>query len=79
MSPFGGMLIPPTSHLSQGETVKWDFETWLAQNYGLKADKLTEEALSIAKKEYEEEYPPAGEGDIKLKTYPFKRYLDSGK
>lgn len=79
MNLFGGTLILPASHSSQGENVKWDFETWLAQNYGLMADKLTEEALSIAKKEYEEEYPPAGEGDIKLKTYPFKRYLDSGK
>lgn len=59
--------------------MKWDFETWLAQNYGLKASALKEEGLSAAKKEYEEEYPPAGEGDIKLKTYPFKRYLDSGK
>lgn len=79
MIPFGGMLIPLTTHLSHGETMKWDFDTWLAQNYGLRADKLTEEALSAAKKEYEEEYPPAGERNIKLKAYPFKRYLDSRK
>jgi len=57
--------------------VRWDFETWLVQNYGVKADALTKKALSIARKEYEEEYPPVGERDIKLKTYPFKKYLDS--
>jgi len=57
--------------------VKWDFETWLAQNYGIRASTLTEKALSIAREEYEEEYPPVGERDIKLKTYPFKRFLDS--
>ncbi|MEW5748621.1 MAG: hypothetical protein AB1793_07575 [Candidatus Thermoplasmatota archaeon] len=60
-----------------GGTLKFDFDTWLAQNYGLKADRLTKRELAIATKEYEEEYPPPGEGEIKLKTYPFKRYLDS--
>ena len=59
--------------------MRWDFETWLVQNYGVKTSALTKEALSIARKEYEEEYPPAGDGDIKLKTYPFKKYLDSKK
>ncbi|MGD9962628.1 MAG: hypothetical protein AB7S97_01830 [Thermoplasmata archaeon] len=59
--------------------MRWDFETWLRENYGLKADRLTDEALSIAKEEYEEDYPPPGEVEIKLKSYPFKRYLDSIK
>lgn len=59
--------------------MRWDFETWLVQNYGVKASALTKKALSIARKEYEEEYPPAGERDIKLKTYPFRKYLDSEK
>jgi hypothetical protein len=57
--------------------MKFDFETWLRQNYGMRVDQLTKEELSIARGEYGEEYPPEGEGDIKLKTYPFKRYLDS--
>jgi len=35
--------------------------------------------LELAKKEYKEEYPKPGEGDIKLKTYPFKKYLDLTK
>lgn len=49
----------------------------MRQNYGLRADKLTEKELSLAKEEYGEEYPPVGEHEIVLKTYPFKRYLDS--
>lgn len=28
-------------------------------------------------REYKEEYPEPGEGRIKLKTYPFKKYLDN--
>lgn len=59
--------------------MRFDFETWLVQNYGVKAEALDAEELALAKREYEEEYPPLGEGDIKLKTYPFKRYLDSKK
>lgn len=59
--------------------MKFDFETWLIQNYGLKKDTLTHEELSVAKKEYEEEYPPEGEHPIGLKTYPFRRLLDSRK
>lgn len=57
--------------------MKWDFETWLVQNYGIKVSALSEKELALAKDEYKEEYPPEGEGDIKLKTFPFKRYLDS--
>lgn len=59
--------------------MRFDFETWLVQNYGIKAQNLTEEELALAKEEYGEEYPPVGEGEIKLKTYPFKRYLDAKK
>ncbi len=59
--------------------MRFDFETWLVQNYGIKAQDLTEEELALAKEEYVEEYPPVGEGEIKLKTYPFKRYLDAKK
>jgi hypothetical protein len=47
------------------------------QVYGLRARDLDKKALGLAKKEYGEEYPPIGESDISLKTYPFKRYLDS--
>lgn len=50
--------------------MKWDFETWLRQNYGLRSQDLT-------KKEYAEEYPEPGKGEIKLKTFAFKRYRDS--
>jgi len=64
---------------THGDSMRFDFETWLMQNYGVKAEALDAEGLAHAKKEYEEEYPPMGEGDIKLKTYPFKRYLDSRK
>jgi hypothetical protein len=57
--------------------MKWDFRTWLVQNYGIRPESLTEKGLEIAKKEYAEEYPEAGEGEVRLKTYPFKRYLES--
>lgn len=57
--------------------MKWDFETWLRQNYGLRSQDLNKKEMALAKKEYSEEYPPPGEGEIKLKTFPFKRYLDS--
>lgn len=57
--------------------MRFDFETWLVQNYGVRASALSEKELALARKEYVEEYPPPGEGDIKLKTYPFKKYLDS--
>jgi len=63
----------------QGETMKWDFETWLVQVYGLKAKDLTKKELAIAKKEYAEEYPPVGESGIRLKSFPFKKYLQSKK
>jgi len=49
------------------------------QTYGMKVKDLNKKALSLAKKEYAEEYPKVGESDIKLKTYPFKKYLDSTK
>lgn len=57
--------------------MKWDFETWLRQNYGLRSQDLNKKEVTLARKEYAEEYPEPGEGDIKLKTYPFKKYLDS--
>ena len=57
--------------------MRFDFETWLTQVYGLKTRDLTKKELSIAKKEYAEEYPKPGNNEVKLKTYPFKRYLDS--
>ncbi len=59
--------------------MKWDFDTWLVQVYGLKANGLNKKELALAKKEYKEEYPPVGESDFELKTYPFKKYLDSKK
>lgn len=43
----------------------------------MKTSALTEKELALAQEEYKEEYPPEGEGDIRLKAYPFKRYLDS--
>lgn len=49
------------------------------QTYGMKAKDLDNEALSLAKKEYSEEYPTPGESEIALKTYPFKKYLDSAE
>jgi hypothetical protein len=59
--------------------MKWDFETWLVQVYDLKAKSLSKKELALAKKEYREEYPHVGESKMKLKTYPFKKYLDSKK
>lgn len=59
--------------------MRFDFETWLTQTYDMKTKDLDKKALSLAKKEYAEEYPKVGESDIKLKTYPFKKYLDSTK
>ena len=47
------------------------------QTYDLKAKDLDKKALGLARKEYAEEYPPEGETEMMLKTYPFKRYLDS--
>ena len=46
------------------------------QVYDLKPSMLTKKELDLAKKEYSEEYPPEGESEMGLKTYPFKRYLD---
>jgi len=57
--------------------MRFDFETWLRQNYGLRSQDLTSEELALAKMEYAEEYPATGEVDVKLKTFPFKKYLDS--
>lgn len=62
-----------------GGKLKWDFDTWLVQVYSLKAKDLNKKELALAKKEYEEEYPPSGEGKMKLKTFPFKKHLDSKK
>lgn len=59
--------------------MKWDFRTWLVQNYDIKPEDLTKKELDLAKREYKEEYPPDGESSIKLKTFPFKKYLDSKK
>ena len=57
--------------------MRFDFDTWLGQNYGLKRTALTDDELEIARREYEEEYPNEGEHPIGIKTYPFKKYLDS--
>ena len=59
--------------------MKWDFDTWLAQVYGLEVKGLNKKELALAKREYIEEYPPVGEGQMELKTYPLKKYLDSKK
>jgi hypothetical protein len=47
----------------------------LVQNYDIKPEDLTKKELDLAKKEYGEEYPPDGESNIELKTFPFKKYL----
>jgi hypothetical protein len=57
--------------------LRFNFETWLMQTYDLRSSALTKKELALAKKEYSEEYPPVGESEIGLKTYPFKKYLDS--
>lgn len=76
---FGAALkTRQTSHPS-GDALKWDFRTWLVQNYDIKPENLTKKELDLAKKEYKEEYPPDGEGNIKLKTFPFKKYLMAKK
>lgn len=62
---------------TSGNAMRFDFETWITQTYGLKARDLNKKELTLAKKEYAEEYPKPGEGELKLKTYPFKRYLDA--
>jgi len=59
--------------------MRFDFDTWLVQIYGLKAKDLDKKELELARKEYKEEYPKPGEGEIELKTYPFKKYLDQKK
>ena len=59
--------------------MRFDFDTWLMQTYGMKTKNLNKRALALAKKEYAEEYPKPGESEITLKTYPFKKYLDSTK
>jgi hypothetical protein len=62
-----------------GGRLKFDFDTWLVQTYGIKAEGLDKKALALANREYNEEYPRVGETTMKLKTYPFKKYLDSKK
>ncbi len=62
-----------------GDELRFDFDTWLVQTYGLKKKDLTKKALELAKKEYKEEYPAPGDGNIRLKTYPFKKYLDQSR
>lgn len=59
--------------------MKWDFRTWLVQNYDIKPEDLSKKEQELAKREYAEEYPPEGEHRIGLKTFPFKKYLDSKK
>jgi hypothetical protein len=49
--------------------VRFDFDTWLMQTYGMKVKDLDKKALSLAKKEYAEEYPKPGESEMTLKTY----------
>lgn len=49
------------------------------QIHCLKAGQLDKKALGLAGKKYREEYPEPGEADIKLKIYPFRKYLDSQK
>ena len=57
--------------------MRFDFDTWLVQNCGLKMGAFTDDELIIARREYEEEYSREGEHPIGVKTYPFKKYLDS--
>ena len=59
--------------------MRFEFETWLVQTYGLKEKDLNKKELGLARKEYGEEYPKLGEGNMELKTYPFKKYLDQKK
>ena len=60
-----------------GGNIRFDFDTWLMQVYGLKTKDLSKKELATARKEYAEEYPAIGEHPIAMKTYPFKRYLGS--
>jgi hypothetical protein len=57
--------------------LRFDFETWLMQNYSMRAQDLDERELELARMEYAEEYPKPGENEIRLKSYPFKKYLDA--
>lgn len=77
--PFRSRLNVLGAQFLLGGKLKWDFDTWLVQVYSLKAKDLNKKELTLAKKEYEEEYPPSGEGNLKLKTYPFKKHLDPKK
>jgi hypothetical protein len=76
---FGGRFNVLDARFLLGGKLKWDFDTWLVQVYSLKAKNLNNKELALAKKEYKEEYPPSGEGNMKLKTYPFKKHLGSEK
>lgn len=59
--------------------MRFDFDTWLVQTYGLKEHDLTKKELALARREYREEYPRPGNGPITPKTYPFQKYLNSKK
>jgi len=72
-------LKTPDLLLGVGDLLRFDFETWLMQTYDMRPKMLTKKELTLARKEYAEEYPPVGESEIGLKTYPFKKYLDSKK
>jgi hypothetical protein len=63
--------------LGEGGNIRFDFDTWLTQTYGLKRTDISKKELAIAMEEYAEEYPAPGDHSIAMKTYPFKRYLDS--
>jgi hypothetical protein len=77
--PFRSRFNVLDAQFLLGGKLKWDFDTWLVQVYDLKAKNLNKTELTLARKEYKEEYPPSGEGSMKLKTYPFKKYLASKK
>jgi hypothetical protein len=77
--PFRSRFNVLDAQFLLGGKLKWDFDTWLVQVYSLKVKDLNKKELALAKKEYKEEYPPRGEGNMKLKTYPFKKHLDSKK
>ena len=49
--------------------MKFDFRTWLVQNYDIKPEMLDREGLELAKKEYAEEYPEVGEGEVRRRCH----------
>jgi hypothetical protein len=76
-SPFGAIFKANDRPYLAGGRLRFDFDTWLVQTYGIRVEGLDKKELTLAKREYSEEYPPVGETALKLKTYPFKKYLDS--